>query len=262
VNDDLITIETPEHIEVHYELAGIGSRALAGIVDLVLQLLITAVVVLALSWVGFAFHVVDAYGYVVAILVGTMGFLAATAYYVVCEMLMDGQSPGKRMAGLRVVRDDGTPLTFLDSAIRNIIRAVDMIPLLYTVGLVSVFLSKRGKRLGDMAAGTVVIKERLFEAPAATPGELPGEELAGPPVGPEVAARVRNCLHLLEPADLAAAERFLERRYELDDETRARIGGQLAAALFSRLPQVPPGDYPDPELFLETVLYLRREKRL
>ena len=261
MTEDLITIETPEHIQVHYELAGIGSRALAGLLDALLQGLITAIVVMSLVWLSSRLHWADAMGVIAAILIGTVGFLAATAYYVVSEMTMDGQSPGKRMAGLRVVRDDGTPITFLDSAVRNIIRAVDMIPLFYTVGLLAVFFSKKSKRLGDMAAGTVVVKERMLEQPQGPAGEMV-VDLPPTPLSPEAEARLRGALHLLTPADYETAERFLARRYELDADTRARLCQQFAQALLTKLATVPAEDYPHAEALLEAVARLRRERPL
>ena len=260
MSDELITIETPEHIQVHYELAGIGSRALAGALDLLLQGLITGIIVGGLIFLGARLGWTDAYGVAASIAIATAGFLAATAYYVISEMTMDGQSFGKRIAGLRVIRDDGTPITFLDSAIRNIIRVVDMFPFFYSIGLIAVFLSKRSKRLGDMAAGTVVVKERMLEQPQGA-AEFPAEAaLATLP--PDVEARLRNALHLLSPADFETAERFIERRYELDASTRQRLGGQFAAVMLAKLNLSAPDDFTQPELILETLVRLRRLKPL
>jgi hypothetical protein len=190
-----------------------------------------------------------------------MGFLAATAYYVISEMTMDGQSFGKRIAGLRVIRDDGTPITFLESAIRNIIRVVDMFPFFYSIGLVAVFLSKRCKRLGDMAAGTVVVKERMLEQPQGAEVQFPAE-LPHVALPPDVEARLRNALHLLTPADFETAERFLDRRYELDPPTRERLGRQFAGALLAKLSLGSAQNPAQPELLLETLVRLRREKPL
>lgn len=261
MSDDLLTIETPEHIQVQYELAGIGSRALAGLLDTLVQGLITTIVVLGLLWLGSVFHWQDAMGIAMGIIIATSGFLAATAYYVVSEMLTGGQSFGKRAAGLRVVRDDGTPITFLDSALRNIIRVVDMIPFFYTVGLIAVFANKRSKRLGDMVAGTVVVKERMLEQPAGPPPEVVLETPSSP-LSPEAEARLRNSLHLLVPADYEALERFLERRYELAPDARARFSQQLATTLLSKMPLVSGADFPHTEALLEAAIRLRCERPL
>jgi uncharacterized RDD family membrane protein YckC len=260
MTDDHVQIETPEHIHVHYELAGIGSRALAGIFDALIQGLITVLVVWGLIWLGLYFKVRDVYGLVGAIVIATSGFLAATAYYVVSEMVTGGQSPGKRMAGLRVIGGDGRPLTFLQSVLRNIIRAVDALPLFYTVGLLAVFFSRHAQRLGDMVAGTIVVKERLQEGPlAAEPLE---EEGKAAPLSPEVEARLRTSLHLLTPADLAAAERVAERRHELEPAVRQQLVRQVAEGLLAKLPQVHAADFPHLEAFLEAVVRVWRQRPL
>lgn len=265
MSEDQITIETPEHIQVHYELAGIGSRALAGLFDFLLQAIITVLVVWGLVWLGVSLKLNDVLGVVGAIIVGSMGFLAFTIYYVLAEMLTGGQSPGKRMAGLRVIGVDGRPVTFLQSALRNIIRAVDMIPFFYTVGLIAVFSTRRAQRLGDMVAGTIVVKERLHELPEQTqPLELAtGEPTAPPtPLSPEAEARLRTSLHLLTATDIAAAERVLERRYELQPPVRAQLVGQIAEALLTKMPQVQETDFRGLERFLEAVVRLWRERPL
>lgn len=259
MTDDHVLIETPEHIEVNYELAGLGSRALAGILDTIIQGLLTALVVAGLGWLGERYNIEAALGFMYAIIIATTGFLAATAYFVVSEMLMDGQSPGKRMAGLRVVRDDGSPITFLDSALRNIIRVVDMLPFFYSVGLIAMFFSKRAKRLGDMAAGTIVVKERLLEPP----GLLAEQERSGqvPGAPPELLARLRTVMHLLRPEDYQTAERFLERRYELEVGTREALGRQIAEALLRRAGLAPEAQYPA-EVVLEALVELHRDRPL
>jgi uncharacterized RDD family membrane protein YckC len=260
MSDDQVTIETPEHIQVHYELAGIGSRALAGLFDFMLQAILTALVVWGLIWLGLVLKLNDVLGVVGAIIVGSMGFLAFTVYYVTAEMLTGGQSPGKRMAGLRVISVDGRPVTFLQSALRNIIRAVDMIPFFYSVGLIAVFSSQRAQRLGDMVAGTMVVKERLHELPEQT---LPLEAEPAPrPLPPEVEARLRTSLHLLTTADAAAAERVVERRHELPPAMRQQLVSQIAETLLGKMPQVPAADFPNLERFLEAVVRMWRERPL
>jgi len=265
MSEDQVTIETPEHIQVHYELAGIGSRALAGLFDFMIQAIITVLVVWGLVWLGVALKIPDVTGLVGAIIIGTMGFLAFTIYYVLAEMLTGGQSPGKRMAGLRVIGVDGRPLTFLQSALRNIIRAVDMIPFFYTVGLIAVFTTRRAQRLGDMVAGTIVVKERLHELPEQTrPLEVEtGAPVAPPsPLTPEVEARLRTSLHLLTATDIAAAERVLERRYELQPAVRTQLVRQIAEPLLAKLPAVHETDFRNLERLLEAVVRLWRERPL
>jgi uncharacterized RDD family membrane protein YckC len=260
--EEKLSIETPEHIQVHYELAGLGSRMLAGLYDALWQGLILFIIVAPLMWLAAWLNLSDLFGLAGAIIIAALGFLFTTGYYVYCEMTMNGQSPGKRQAGLRVVRTDGTPITFLDSAIRNIIRAVDMIPFFYSVGMLAMFFSPRMQRLGDMAAGTVVIKERLYDRPEGTieaPVEGPDPLLQLPP---EVQTRLRGALPSLGPVDFQAAERFLERRFELEPAVRADLLQRVALPLLAKMPQVTSADFPDLELFLEALVRLRGQQGL
>lgn len=244
-------------MHVSYELAGLGSRALACILDSFLQAVIVALLIWALVWLQYLLRLPDLTGTIVAILLGTATFLATVVYYVVAEMVMNGQSPGKRMAGLRVVRANGTPLTFTDSAIRNIVRLVDLLPGFYTVGLFAVFFSRQSQRLGDMAAGTVVVKERLYEAPATPATDLASAPTLPPNLAPEAAARLRSVIHLLSEADCAAATRFLERRTELAPQVRHELALKLATPLLERLPGLSLPEFGGAEQFLEAVIRLR-----
>ena len=182
-----VEIETPELVTVSYTIAGAGSRAAAAIVDY----LICIASFLALLAV-FAFFDIRVFGrqdaavttaWAVAI-IGLVQFSILWLYYVLFEALMDGQTPGKRLLRLRVVRDGGLSVTFGASAVRNLVRIVDMQPLfLYAVGLVSSISNRLGKRLGDFAAGTLVVREALVSQPiarsaksAATKAALPEDD--------------------------------------------------------------------------------------
>src|SRR5258707_2968879 len=94
-------------------------------------------------------------------------FLGFSAYFAFFEWIWSGQTPGKRWLKLRVIREDGRPITFFEAAVRNLLRSFDMMPApFYSIGLISVFSSTRDQRVGDMVAGTVVVREREAEAPA------------------------------------------------------------------------------------------------
>lgn len=240
-----------------YELAGIGSRALACVLDSFLQLVIVSLLIWALVWLQYLLGLPDITGTIVAVALGSVTFMATVVYYVVCEMAMAGQSPGKRLAGLRVVRANGTPLTFTDSAIRNIVRLVDLLPGFYTVGLIAVFCSRQCQRLGDMAAGTIVVKERLYEAPTAPVPDLAAAPVVPPSLSTEAIARLRNTIHVLSENDYAAASRFLERRAELDPQVRRELSVKLATPLVERLPGLSLQEFGDAEQFLEALIRLR-----
>jgi uncharacterized RDD family membrane protein YckC len=167
------TIDTPENVSFGYEIAGIGSRFLSGLIDtviLLLALLFLNIVLAALmDWVntdqvaaaiiGEEASVTWAGGLILAIYT-LLNFVLIWGYFVVFELTWNGQTPGKRWAKLRVVRVNGNPAGFLDVVIRNLVRIVDFLPIGYGLGVVVMFFNQQARRLGDFAAGTIVIKER------------------------------------------------------------------------------------------------------
>jgi uncharacterized RDD family membrane protein YckC len=246
--DDRYTIDTPENIEFAYDIAGIGSRFLAAIID-------TLVIGVALTILGVLVGVVGARAdfapsttsSVVAAVGAILSFLILWGYYIVFELVWNGQSIGKRAIGLRVVREGGRPITFVSSAIRNLIRIVDFLPAFYGIGVIVMFVDRRARRLGDLAGGTLVVKERRgvtlesLTAPAAMLATQPGESAAAPTL-PNV--------HLLNDQDYNLVQEFLRRRGELGRDARVRLGVQLASGLQARL-GVPQGG--DAERFLQYV---------
>ena len=213
-----LEVETPEHVVLDFEIAGIGSRALAALIDVAIIMgSIIAVLLLLRLLRGFGFGG----GWSAAIRIGVT-FLIMFGYFAFFEGLREGQTPGKRRMGLRVVRDTGHPVTFGAAATRNIVRLADMFfPPPYFLGGLLAALHPRGKRLGDMVAGTVVVRDRPHDAPA--PGARPAvadDALAVPALTDEefrVLAAFQARASALEPAvrdRLAAglAARFSDRR--------------------------------------------------
>jgi uncharacterized RDD family membrane protein YckC len=258
--EDQVSIETPEHIVLNYELAGIGSRFLAGFVDTLIQTIVIVLIGVAVSLIGSLEGEVARMPIRVFIVVAA-GALIMIGYFVLFEMIWDGQSPGKRMAGLRVIRTDGTPIAIGDSLIRNILRFVDLIPIAYTVGMAAIFFTKRCQRLGDLAAGTIVVKERARELPVAP---LPLAEAKLPPIAipapEEILSILREGLGRLTPQELATMDRFIERRFELDPAARFRLSQQIAAPLRLHFPALQPTDMPAPEHFLEILWAVWKER--
>lgn len=155
---DTLSVETPESVAFAYDLAGPASRGAALVVDTVLLVLIIAAEGLAVLLVGTLVDSAGAVPWLIAVF-AVAAFATYWGYYIFGEVLRNGRTPGKRALGIRVVRDDGGRVGVLDSIIRNLIRIVDLLPGYYAVGLVSVLLSSSNKRLGDMAAGTVVVRD-------------------------------------------------------------------------------------------------------
>src|SRR5262245_1760581 len=159
--DDRYTIDTPENIEFAYDIAGIGSRFLAAIIDTLVigaALIILAILVgVVSSRTGLGPSTTSSVAAAVGVI---LSFLILWGYYIVFELVWNGQSIGKRAIGLRVVREGGRPVTFVSSAIRNLIRIVDFLPAFYGIGVIVMFVDRRARRLGDLAGGTLVVKER------------------------------------------------------------------------------------------------------
>jgi uncharacterized RDD family membrane protein YckC len=236
--EDRISIPTPEGVELELILAGAGSRLVASLVDFVLK----AVLVLALWIMSGAVDGDGAGGFVhAAAIVAT--FLVFFGYDVAFETLDSGRTPGKRWAGLRVVRLGGEPVGFLTSAVRNLLRLVDMQPfILYAVGAACVLFTRRNQRLGDLAAGTLVVRERRAPLPPAVPTV---QDFA---VADRYAAWDVSSVTAFE---LVTVRRFLERRWQLDHAARGRLGWELAERLRPKVAGAPPDLHP--EQFLEAL---------
>jgi uncharacterized membrane protein SpoIIM required for sporulation/uncharacterized RDD family membrane protein YckC len=227
-----LEVETPELVLVHYTVAGLGSRAFAAIIDYLICIGSLVVLVFVFGLRSALSARIAGGTVVVAMTILILAqFAVLWGYYVLFEALADGQTPGKRLQHLRVVRDGGYSVTFGASAIRNLVRLLDMQPVLtYGVGMTSVLISRSGKRLGDYAAGTLVVREGVVRAPAAAGG--------GPPPAEEAPA-----LHTrLTEDEFAVLERFVERSRELDAAPRLRLASQLAARFAGALAEIPGAD--------------------
>src|ERR671916_1043231 len=156
--EDTRTIATPEGVELELRLAGLGSRFSAAIIDLVIQggLLLAAILLAALAFGGIGTAIVSSLGV----------FFAFVVYDVLFEVRAGGRTPGKRALGLRVVMEDGRPIGLRASAVRNLLRLIEGLPLSYVPAIVSILATRSNQRLGDLAAGTVVVHEARAGAPA------------------------------------------------------------------------------------------------
>ncbi len=229
--EDRITIATPEGVELQMVLAGSASRFIAAAVDFALQVvLIVLSALLALGLIG---------GGIGEALLAVASFAALYLYDVLFEVLAAGRTPGKRMTHLRVVRGQGTPVDLPASAIRNLLRLIDVLPFAYLIGLFSILLTARNQRLGDLAAGTLVVRD------APTPkGERIARDLDGiDTAGWDVSA--------VSVEELAAVRRFLARRAGLDLRARGELALRLEQGLRVKVAGAP--EQLDPERFLEAL---------
>lgn len=260
--DETLVIETPEHVELHFALATMGNRFIACAIDHVIQIVaivLTALLAFKLSAgvrsvgdkVVQGFSQGSVWIIALAILVG---FVLFFGYFVFFETIWSGQTPGKRLLKLRVIQQDGRPITFFSALNRNLLRLMDMQPgIFYSIGIVSVFASEQAKRLGDFVANTVVVKERSAEAPTfnevfeseiidsahrriATPVDFNGE------------------VRVLDAADIIVVENYLRRRYDLPEQPRQWLAWRVSVPLMEKIrPGYDPATF-NYEGFLEEVL--------
>ena len=170
IHADQFTLETPENIEVNFELAGLGTRFCATLIDWTMIALIILMLLLINGILGLRLWPSGdqrATSWVFAVIVGIIIAILSGGYFLIFELLMRGQTPGKRSMKIRVIRDDGTPAGANEILIRNILRLIDFLPLGYGLGAIVMFPNSMCKRLGDIAAGTVVVKEGQLDYTAA-----------------------------------------------------------------------------------------------
>ncbi len=258
--DETLAIDTPENVVFGYHVAGIGSRFLAALVDstliLLLQLVVNVGVLLVARFVfNFSFSGDETgLAWLLAVF-GLVAFGFLWGYYIFFEMVWNGQSPGKRWVGLRVLRTDGTPITLTESIIRNLVRLVDFLPAYYGVGVVTMFINSQARRLGDLAAGTVVVHDRAavtLESLAAAPPR-PAASLSPTP------SAAHWPVERLTSRDLEVAEDFLRRRETLAN--RAGLARQIAQTLLARMGADPAEAERTPgEVLIQEILEARRGK--
>jgi len=242
---DKLTIETPEQIPLEFPLAGIGSRFLAIAMDMLIQTL----AFLLLIFVGelliptVARFTPGAWTWAAAIFF-LVAFVLYSGYYAMFEVFWNGQTPGKRLVRIRVISDSGRPITVYEAVVRNLLRLVDQLPGLYVVGIISVFLTARNKRLGDIVAGTVVVHEKAMQE--TQPDFAAATTAPATPLPTQISGE-----------ELELIEHFLQRRYDLSPEVRRQSAEQIAARLRERLGTAHDGAA-SPEDYLEL---LARQKR-
>jgi uncharacterized RDD family membrane protein YckC len=224
-----VDVATGESVAFRYELAGLGSRFYALFIDLAIQIAVLIAALLLLSWIGTSLpslpaatgrfaKVASAFLLALAIFAAFMLFFG---YFIVFEWRWGGRTPGKRLLGIRVVRDGGFPLDFTSAAVRNIVRIVETALGFYALSAVVSLLSPENRRLGDMAAGTLVVRDERYERakPAATTAALKED-----PVVRELSEPERDLIR-----------RFAARCESLRPEARSALAGSIAAGIRPKL---------------------------
>jgi uncharacterized RDD family membrane protein YckC len=276
---DQLNIDTPELVAIEMPLAGIGSRFIAILIDylicgafLLLLIIIAVIIIPALhlfskvsaNWAAGIFFLII--------------FLIQWGYFSLFEAFNSGRTPGKHAAKIRVIHESGRGINFLESLARNLLRAIDWLPGFYAVGVVAMFASKRHQRLGDMVAGTLVVRDRNVEElqwsgtssrtitgpafTASSPIRPPGSPHAGSGLWggpPHLAITLpAPALAKLSVTDLEVLEGFFSRRLDMDLATRSSLANRIATALCAKSGlEIAPGA--SVETFLEAVAHQLRE---
>jgi len=245
--EETLVIETPERVPLAFALASIGNRFLAVAIDHFIQYLSIILIAWFFLWIsntslGSTGTTADQWleempKWTVAIMIIAI-FLVFASYFIVFEWLWNGQTPGKRIMKLRVIRDDGRPITLWEAVARNLLRVFDAAPgfflPIYSVGLIVIFVSGRDQRVGDIFAGTVVIRERTDEAPTFA-------ETFSNPVSDAAFHRVQKKVDvdadvgLVTESEIEVVESFLRRRWDLTDRQRLWMAWRIALPLMYKL---------------------------
>ncbi len=246
--EETLIIETPERVPLAFALASIGNRFLAVAIDHFIQYLSIFIVVWAFfSWTGAGKTLTESQSaagffgemskWTLALMIIIL-FLLFAGYFIFFEWLWNGQTPGKRLMKLRVIREDGRPITLWEAIARNLLRIFDAIPgffiPIYSIGLVSIFMNNRDQRIGDMFAGTVVIRERTDEAPTFA-------ETFSNQISDAAFRRVQKRtdfqadVNLLTEGEIEVVETFLRRRWDLNDRQRLWMAWRVALPIMYKI---------------------------
>ena len=266
---DQLNIETPEQVELRFPIAGIGSRFLALMTDSLLQG--AAIFALILGFVLIASALPKGTGgsppsptagkWIVAAIF-LFYFLLYWGYYSLFEAFWNGQTPGKRLLKIRVIKDSGRQITLFEALARNLLRVIDMLPSFYLVGVITMLCNREQKRLGDLVAGTIVVHERSEDQPLISHNSRTFTSALYPQ--PPSTARQEGRALLpadgvarLDAADLNVIDTFFSRALDLDLDKRAEIAGKIADRMSAKM-QVPLPANMSPERVLESIAHTMR----
>jgi len=262
---DQLNIDTPELVSIEFPLAGIGSRFIAIMVD---SFILGAAVILLIFLAAFILPALNLLGpksasWGIGIFLLIL-FLLFWGYFALSEAFNNGRTLGKRVAKIRVIHQSGRGINFAEALARNLVRVIDYLPGFYGVGIATIFMSRQSQRLGDMVAGTLVVREREVEAPMwgeSTSRTLTAAALAPDSPIPPPHLRVAlpaPALAKLTAADLEVLESFFSRRLDMDLTTRSMLAGRIASALCAKSGLTVPPEI-SVETFLEAVAHQFRE---
>ena len=266
---DQLNIETPEQVELRFPIAGVGSRFLAILTDTLIQISAVLLLVLVLGLIGMtqaaqkaaARTTTDTADKWAIALMLVFFFLVFWGYFSLFEAFWHGQTPGKRLLKIRVIKDSGRQITLFEALARNLLRVVDM-QLSYLVGVACMLCNKQQKRLGDLVAGTIVVHDRGEDQPllaqhgrtitagmyASSAGQAARRPVYEDLPGDAVARLTRADLHVMET--------FFARALDLKMTTREEMGARIAGQIAGKMGVAGPEE--NPERFLQAVMFEMR----
>lgn len=242
--EETLIIETPERVPLAFALASIGNRFLAVLIDHFIQFFSYFLIAWFFQWISGVGNSENVGIYMAEMSKWTMAiflivvFLLFAGYFIFFEWIWNGQTPGKRLLKLRVIREDGRPITLWESIARNLLRLADSLPggviPIYSVGLITIFLNGRDQRIGDIFAGTVVIRERTDEAPTF-------DETFANAIGDSALRREQKKVefqadvNMLKEDEMEIVESFLRRRWDLTEKQRLWMAWRVALPIMYKL---------------------------
>ncbi len=273
---DQLSIDTPEQVDLHFPVAGIGSRFIAILLDSIVQAVAFALLYLLIyltsAWTainqGMDHQSDTAQKWLVAAMI-LIHFVLIWGYFALFEAWWKGQTPGKRVMKLRVLKDSGRSITLFESMARNLIRVVDYLPGMYLTGLITMLCNRKNKRLGDYVAGTIVVHERIDEQPvldhasrtftaslAQAPSRswMPGAKEAWEANETKLPA---DAIAKLGSGDLHVIETFFGRALDLPVVKREELSARLAQTMSDKM-GVPLPEGVQAERILELIVFQMR----
>ncbi|MGD0903726.1 MAG: RDD family protein [Terracidiphilus sp.] len=235
---DQLNIDTPELVDIEMPLAGIGSRFIALLVDYLIWvaglLVLAALFALFLPAIGASSKLSAQWATAIGIFIV---FLLQWGYFTLFEAFWNGRTPGKRVARIRVIQRSGRAIGLFESMARNLVRYVDQIPFFYAVGVIAMFVTRQHQRLGDLAAGTLVVRDREQETPLW--GDSGSRTFTAQAFAPRVPIPEPHTAFTLPASgiaklssnDLEVLEGFFARRLDMSLATRQALAERIASAI-------------------------------
>ena len=246
-------VKTPEYVSLQFQLANLGSRATASIIDHAIIFIAQVIVLLGLAFLAglsLEFDLISP-GWIIA-LVFIILFVFNFGYFIILEYFWGGRTIGKRILGIRVIQENGHNITFLSSIIRNFLRLIDSLPSSYALGILMVFIHSKHKRLGDLAAGTIVVHERGKGKPSKLDRYIEGKGISEYTISVD-----EQNLHVFSQKDWELLNRYCHRLPNLDQLTKEKLNKEIASIL---LPKLNIMTYQGKEEMLLLALYLHLRK--